>query len=331
MQLITTLILLGRYDDAQQQIRIAKTLFADDVRLYFADSISHALANNLVATKDAMSELEKRFPEANVRDVRSLIGLSRSVNNQFKEYDRSGVFDWFSILPNGIPLFHDEKGMQLIPVPEFQKEQVFSAYSEFAMSFLNPLIPLMTESKKHQTMAKTCQRSYAIHPDGMFKCFEAWSLYALGEHKKSSVAFDLAINNDSLFPEIRNQALYGAFATRMAQFEKNRDPELLSAAIGFLESYVVNGFEKHRAEPMFQACCKANRWILARRIIDQIIAMGEPSEIWLEKLADQAIAHGNFGVALSACDEILNTNATSPVNEKRKRVIELIMAENKNL
>ena len=304
IQLIITLILLGRYEEVQDQVKIAKSLFANDKRFYFADTISHALANRTGQARNALNELKGKFPAARVRDMYSLIGLSQSVNNQFKEYDRSGLFDWFSILPNGIPLFQG-KGMQAIPIPEFQKVRVFNAYGEYANSFLNPLLPLMSERNKHRSMVETCRKAYRIHPDGVFKCFEGWSWYALKDYKNSYAAFALAIDSDGLFPDIKNQALYGAFASRMAAHRRNREPQAMREAMGYLERYIATSFESHRADVMFRAACRSDRWDLAREIVSQMVDRGESRRVWYDLLIELATQRENYGLALSACDELL--------------------------
>lgn len=330
IQLIITFILLGRYDDAQRQIQIAKSLFSDDQRYFVADVVSHALANNIDETNKSLADLEQRFPAVDLRDIRALIGLSQSVNGQFLEFDRTGFTGWLAIVPKGIPLFQDSKGMRLIPVPEFQKVHVFNAYTEFASSFLNPLQPIMSLRHSNETMVRKCQNSFEIHPDGVFKCFEGWGLFSLGEFGKSSAAFDEAIKSDSLFPEIKRQALYGAFLSRVAQHKKNPAPKTLKEAIVFLESYLARNIERHRAMPMFEACCAAGRWDLSREIANRMILQGESNKDWLENLVNAAIAQERYGIALNACDEILQNEEDANIVAKRSQIVEKILAATKS-
>ena len=170
---------------------------------------------------------------------------------------------------------------------------------------------------------------------GLFKCFEAWSWYALEDYEQSAIAFQQAADSDGLFPEIRNQALYGAFLTRLKQCEADADMEKINVAVDYLEQYAALDFESHRALPMFQASCMVGRWDLARHICDTMIAKGDLPAKWLMMLMEQAIIKENPALALATCDELLELTQDDPVLhpkmiEQRQVIIQWIVDDSEN-
>ena len=271
MQLIITLILLGRYDEVQQQLTIAETMFPNDSRYRYAKVVSHSLAANRPAAAKSRKELIQRTGTANLKSISALSRLSAAVNSQFRLYDRDGLLDWLSIMTQGYPLLFQDASYRAIPVPQFQKDRMSNAYGNFAKSFLDWRMKIATEEKKHLQIIGNCQRAWEIHEDGMFKCFEGWSWYELDEFEKSAEAFVVAANSDGLFPEIKNQGVYGAFISKKMQFDRSEDKTLQDEAMEYLEIYVGQRFETHRASTMFNASAEAGRWDLARKITEEMI------------------------------------------------------------
>ncbi|MGI9519279.1 MAG: hypothetical protein ACR2NP_19670, partial [Pirellulaceae bacterium] len=331
MQLVVTLTLLGRYDEIQQQVEYGKTLFVDDPRYYFAQTVSHALANDSQSAIDTVKDIRERFPRANTTNARAINRVSSAVNKQFRVYDESGLLDWIPIIRQGLPMFQ-QRSYEAIPIPEFQKVRIFTAYGEFAQSFLNPLMAIARPRKKHQLIICNCQKAYERHPDGLFKCFEAWSWFALGNYEKSAEAFQLAADSDGLFPEIKNQALYGAFLSRVKQCESDASANVdkVGEAVNYLEQYAALDFEPHRALPMFKASCMAGRWDLARHICDTMIKKGDPPQKWYPLLIDEAVDRENAALALVTCEHLMELMPNDPKCEARHREIVEIIVEQGN-
>ena len=317
-QLIVTLILLGRYDEVQRQIEMAQTMFPNDFRYEYAEFVSHSLAAKF-DNANAVRPRVLKHDSVRRSDLRSLNRLTAAVNAQFRRYDQDGLLDWFSIVRRGFSLFQEESYRQ-IPVPQFQKERVFSAYGEFAASFLNPLMRIAKEKKKHQLIITNCQTAWGIHKDGLFKCFEGWSWFALEEYEKAAAAFDIALKSDGLFPDIRNQGIYGAFISRKSQFDATQQEPVLTESMMYLEQYMQNRFETHRATTMFTSAAEAGRWDLARQISEEMIAREGGLEFnWSMILMNEAEQRGNLGLALEVCDGMLAKVSENPTLSKRRQ------------
>lgn len=324
MQMIVTLTLLGRYDEAQHQLEMARTMFPNDTRYLYADVVSHSLASKRLETVRAVRTYSETTGDTVLLNLRALTRLSKAVHQQFRNYDREGLLDWFTIMRQGFVLFQEDSYRE-IPVPQFQKERVFSSYGEFARSFLNPLMRIAKEEKKHRLIISNCQSAWEIHQDGMFKCFEGWSWLALKEYEKAAEAFEVAARSDGLFPEIKNQGVYGAFLSRKRQFDVSQEPSVLDDAMVHLEAYVERGFEAHRASMMLKAGAEAGRWDLSRRVAEEMIQRGGLITNWSLILLQEAEDRGNLGLALSVCDEMLmNTPENHTLKRRRRRIIDKI-------
>ena len=325
MQLAVTLILLGRYDDVHKQLDIAHALFPDDSRFDYVAGISDAIENKQSLTRKERRSFSKQFNRSSVYKLRVLRDLSTAVDSQFRLYDRDGLLDWTRVMRSGWPLFHrDSYGS--IPVPEFQKEKIFNAYGSFVKSFLNPLMRLATNEKKHRFIIENCQTAWNTHPDGAFKCFEGGSWLLLGDYEKGAEALSVAAKADSLFPQVRIQATYGLFLALKLEFEQTQDRKLLLDAIESLELYLVDQFETHRGPIMFEAAVKAMRWDLAQRICKLAIANGGDQKQWMLQLIDAAKVNRNYGFALSVCDELLesDSDASAEIKLRRKEILTAI-------
>jgi serine/threonine protein kinase len=328
MQMIVSMIMLGRYDEVQQQLTIAQTMFPNDLRYRFAEVASHSFADKRLLAARTRRQLRQQAGRDRLGDIVALDRLSAAVNEQFRSYDRDGLLDWFAIMRQGLPLLQ-ESSYRAIPVAEFQKERLFSAYGQLANCFLNPLLRIAREKKKHREIIKNCQSAWKIHEDGMFKCFEAWSWFALQDYVRSAEAFALAAESDGLFPEIRNQGIYGGFISHKMLFDQTADRDQLERAMNYLEQYVTGRFESHRAETMFEASAEAGRWDLTRRITEEMIKReGGLISNWSMILLNEAEERENFGLALSVCDEMLdNAPENTALQKRRLRIVQKIAGE----
>ena len=97
----------------------------------------------------------------------------------------------------------------------------------------------------------------------------------------------------------------------------------------FLEMYVEQQFETHRASLMFHASAEAGRWDLARKITEEMIKRdGGLVYNWSMTLLDEAEKRGNLGLALSVCDEMLeNTPDNTSLVKRRKRIVRQISSQ----
>lgn len=325
-QIIVTLIVLGRHDEVMKQLDIAESMFPDDPRYQYAEFAANAFANKRLATELSRGKLRGGTSQARRKDLLALGRLSTAVNNQLRTYDRDGWLDWFSIIRQGIPLAQ-ESSYRSIPVAAFQKQRLFSAYGQFAASFLNPLMQIAKEDKKNQLIIRNCRAAWAIHEDGLFKCFEAWSWFELGDYENSAQAFLLAANSDSLFPANRVQGGYGVFLSRKKQFDVTGDKKWLDQSMQYLQSYVDTRFENHRVSVMFEAATEAGRWDIAEKITREMIQRdGGMTFSWQTNLMNAAQLHGNMGLALSVCDQMLAASPNNKMLQKRRRGIQAEIA-----
>ncbi|MDG2011996.1 MAG: protein kinase, partial [Pirellulaceae bacterium] len=328
MQLIVTMIVLGRDEDVLKQLAVAKSMFPGDARYQYAEFAANAFANKRVAMTLARTELAKNPDTPFLDELRALGRLSTAVNNQLRTYDRDGLRDWFGIMRQGLPLAQ-ESSYRSIPVAGFQKQRLFSAYGQFAASFLNPLMRFASEKKKHALIIQNCQTAWDIHEDGIFKCFEAWSWFALEEYEKSAAAFAIATDSDSLFPANRIQGGYGAFLSLKMDFDRTGNRAQLKQAMNYLEAYSNERFESHRGQVMFEAAAEAGRWDLAQKITDEMIRRdGGIIFDWSIRLLNAAEGQANLGLALSVCDELLE-NAPNDISlqNRRRRIQAKIAAD----
>ncbi len=306
MQYVVTLVLLGRYEQALQQLEVGHSMFPNDSRFELVKAASHAFSNQADLFNQSIKDLKQNYVGSELANLQTLGRVSRAVNKQFREYDREGLLDWFSIMREGYPLFQESNYRQ-IPFPAFQKERIAAAYGEFGRSFLDPLMQIARESKKHDRIIRNCQNAWQLHEDGMFKCFEAWSWYAKGQYAKSAEVFSKAVSSDGLFPEIRNQAIYGGFLSRKRLYDQTGNSADLKASMQLLAEYLQTDFESHRVPLMFQATADAGRWDLAQRITDQMIEReGGMAFNWTMNLIMKAEEKGNLGLALSVCENLMN-------------------------
>ena len=328
MQLIVTMIVLGRDEDVLKQLAVAKSMFPEDVRYQYAEFAANAFANKRLAMNLNRDDLAKNPKYEFLDELRALGRLSTAVNNQLRTYDRDGLRDWFGIMRQGFPLAQ-ESSYRSIPVAGFQKQRLFSAYGQFAASFLNPLMRFASEKKKHALIIKNCQDAWDIHEDGIFKCFEAWSWFALEEYEKSALAFSMATDSDSLFPANRIQGGYGAFLSLKRQFERSGERAQLNQAMDYLEAYSNERFESHRGQVMFDAAAEASRWDIAQKITNEMNRReGGSNADWSNRLLSAAEKHANLGLALSVCDELLeNSPSDSFLQNRRRRIQAKIAAE----
>ncbi len=322
MQMLISLIMLGRYEQVQQEVALAKTMFPNDLRYQFAEAASHCFANQRNLASQSRRKLRQQLGRQQTRYIAALERLSAAVNDQFRTYDQNGLLDWVTITRQILPLIQDTT-YRKIPVAEFQKDRLSSAYGQLADSFLNPFQAFAKENWKHRDIIQNCQAAWEIHPDGMFKCFEGWSWIALQDFDKASAAFKLASQSDGLFPEVKNQALYGAFSASLARFDQTSDQAVLDEAVEFLEQHISRGFESHRAVTMFKASATAGRWDLARKITEEMIRRdGSFIFDWSMNLLNEAEKRGNLGLALSVCDEMLvNAPQNVSLQKRRERLI----------
>lgn len=326
-QIIVTLIVLGRHDEVMKQLDIAESMFPDDPRYQYAEFAANAFANKRVATALSRDKLKAGNSKARRKDLLALGRLSIAVNNQLRTYDRDGWLDWFSIIRQGLPLAQ-ESSYRAIPVAAFQKQRLFSAYGQFAISFLNPLMQIAKVDKKNQLIIRNCQAAWAIHQDGLFKCFEAWSWFALGDFQKSSEAFLLATNSDSLFPANRVQGGYGVFLSSKKQFDVTGEKRWLDQSMRYLQAYVEARFEAHRVPVMFEAATEAGRWDIAEKITREMIKRdGGLIFSWQTNLLNAAQKYGNLGLALTVCDEMLAASPGNKMLQKRRRAIQAEIAD----
>lgn len=303
LQLAATLIFLGRYEEALAEIRVGQTLFVNDPRFYMAETISHALADEVDRALGALQVVEQRFPEAQTDNARSLIQMSQTVNRQFREYDRAGLLDWMAILPDAWDLMKEDV-YESMSLPEFQRAIISRAYGNLVTVMI--LQRFATHNKKHRNIIDSCQSGWAVHQDNLFKTFEGWSWLALQNPRQAAAAFEMATTSDGLFPDIRSQAHYGLFLGRLKMYEQTADPTDMESAIQALQQYLEAGpFEMHRAATMLDACTAADRWDLARSICDQVVARGMSSRDWKLRLLESGLAAGKTGLALELCESLV--------------------------
>ncbi len=321
LQLVVSLIFLGRYEEVLPEIQIGKALFGHDERFYVAGTVAHALAGNSSLARRSLREINRLFPNVATDKQRSLVLLSQSINRQFREYDRQGLFDWISVLPDALGLF-EGSSYESAPLPEFQKVQVSTAYGQFVNSLVNPLLTFATQEKKHRFMIDRCRQAWDTHPDNVFKCFEGWSWLALNNWQQAAEAFRLATTSDGLFPDIRNQACYGLFLSQMQLYGLTSQTADAESGIEALRKYLSGPeFELHRAPIMLSACCQTGHWNLARDVCDRAIRQGEAQGPLKTQLINFALAGGKTGLALEICEELVDQSPQDPALQRLRETI----------
>jgi tetratricopeptide (TPR) repeat protein len=302
LQLVITLIFLGRRDEATRETAAAIEYFPDDLRFYHAQGLNAALGADRSATLSAIEIAKAKFPEVETGYILTALELA-------EEFDKVLTADEISNPLNVLKLVAKVQATSFsqaaLPVREFQKSQVFEAFRLYVLALANPVFLISGEERRIELIRQASRRSYEMHPDALFLLMEGISLYAAGQHEEVEKVMREAMDGFSFSPAVTREAKLFAFASRAAIFVETRNEADLEAAVDYLLAYPVDRISVARFELVFVALAKTGHWEQAREVIEAMVRRNGDRKVLMKKLAKLAERYEKYGIALQTWDELL--------------------------
>ena len=303
LQLVITLVLIGRREEAARETAAAIEFFPDDLRFYHAQALNAAFGADRPATLKALRVAAAKFPEVKTDYIMSALSLAEEFEAALSSVEEASPFTWIKLAARVRTATFPQ--VMATPVQGFQKPRVFDAFLKFAGSLTNPTYLFSNERKKLELIRKACRRSFEIHPDAVFLHIEGINLYGIGRFTEAEQVFGEAIKGFSMFPAVSREANFFAFACRAGVFVNSNKEEDIQQAVDYLAAYPMTRLTESRFELVFRALARARRWNRAKEVVDARIRQGGDRRALMIRLSGLAEKAEQFGVALQLWDELL--------------------------
>jgi serine/threonine protein kinase/type II secretory pathway pseudopilin PulG len=317
IQLVTTLILLGRYDVVQKELRTAKSFFPEDPRFFFADILAHALAGRYDLMEISQKDFQRRFPDYELSQLRKFIRLIQIGNEQVDRLGGSIKFADMMRLFGAVAEIKKKPKSKAVPATDYYKPQFVRAAENWWSVVLDAKIWFLSAQRRQKLLFEALEECYGYHPDGFFKLLQG---FCVPGHQKSIECFDKAIGSDSVFPRVHRQALFCAGSFRIAQFGASKKQvkekmELMNQGLAQLEKYLSYDGEITNITADILIFCfgRGHKWDLALKTVERQIEAGKDQQRILNVLLSTAVKRGNVALAIATCDRLLELD---PENEK---------------
>jgi serine/threonine protein kinase len=302
LQLVITLILLGRRDEAARETASAIEYFPDDLRFYHAQGLNAAFGADRPTTLSAIEVANARFPEVKTGYILTALEIAEEFDKTLTGFDSGSQVSLLKLVAKVQAMSLSQK---TLPVREFHKPQIFEAFFPFVRTLTNPIYLISSEENRIKLMGQACQRSYQIHPDALFLLMEGIALYAAGQNAEAETIMCKAMDGFSFSPAVAREAKFFAFAARAGIFVQTKNEEDLEIAVDYLVDYPVSRITPMRFELVFNAFARTGHWKRAKEAIEVMIRQNGDRKGLMKKMAKQAEKYEDYGIALQTWDELL--------------------------
>lgn len=322
LQLVITLVLMGKRDEAAREAQAAIQFFPDDLRFHHAFALSAAFDADRQSTLQAIETARDRFPNVSTNYIMSALRISEEFQNTLSSVEQASPFGWVKLAASLQSISLSQ--LDAVSIQEFYRPQVLEAFSKFVRAQTSPASLF---KNKFELMMESASRSYAIHPDALFLHMEAMAMYSVGNFEEAEANFANAIEGFSLFPAVTNEARFFAFASRASQFVKSQNEEDLQKAVDYLNEYEVSRLTGSRFDLAFRALARVGRWEKAKELLNVRIRQTGDQRGLLMLKAGLAAKYGHTGIALQTYNELLAAFPDdAAVIKSRAELIERISA-----
>lgn len=325
LQLVVSLVLLGRRDEVVHSVDAAIQIFPNDLRFYLARAYSEALSGDRRATQRTIQRINERFPGTNTEYIITALRTAEDLDQTIATFENTRPIDWFEFVSRSIQTMSSEDLMS-IPAADYQKPQVFDAFFEYVKTIMHPSFIFGEENAKLEMIINASDRAAEIHPDSFFLLMKGMSIFAPGKFAEAEKAFIEVYRADSMFPFVRREGYFFAFASRVGTWTETQDESDFAQALYYLDQYPKEYIQGFRVTMALDAYVLANRWADARDLVEARTRTVGDRRHWMGLLLNSAVEHENWGIALSTCDEMLSLEPSD--NELLNRRAEILEAIN---
>ena len=324
VELITLLLLSGKYEETQEEVRTAKSFFPDDPRFYYIDALSHASVGRYEEARSALNEISQNFPEFDTQSLRQQLNLYKNFNQAIDNViSPPSVFVWIKLVSIHQSIASDSRKLGFDSlVPGISRSQAFEGLKILRSTFLDPQI-VLSSSKRTENVVAGMQKAYDAHPDGLYKIMEGFA-FANKDYKLWIRIFDQAAESNNMFPRVRRQALLWAAMSRAALVKTRTDKEglpdykLMNQARKNLEDFLLfeGKIQDEMAEVIINIALNGRFWELALSIVSRQIADGGDEVKWWSFIKDAANKRNDKLIFTSALEKLI---VIDPNNEQWKK------------
>ncbi len=308
---VSTLILMGRRDEAIDVIDGAENLFPNDRNFTLLRALIAVMSWDKQKSLELLGSLQDALDKQDYELAKNLFdGVSRF--SGFMDHWDSGLskIDLFHILK----LLKDMHRFSTTGVSAKDEKDPWSvdfrpanvAMSAYATAFNGiSLVTLVTGSTSSK-VANNLTQATQHHPDGLLH-FVRGEIYCLnGLDAQAVEAFEKAATLPALIPNVDREAWYCLCMEQQALWIKAKDPKLLDAAVESLRRRLTYGpLRASHAGTVWGLCVRQEQWDVARTIAKQQVEKTPDAVDWLEKLAMVERRSGHLEESIRLLDRIL--------------------------
>jgi tetratricopeptide (TPR) repeat protein len=303
LQLVITLVLMGRRDEAAYEAAVAIDFFPDDLRFYHASALNAALGANRPATLKAIELSKSKFPKVDTSYILSALRLAGEFDRVLSTIEEVSPLSWLNLAVQLRTI--SLSGLNSIPVQEFHKPQVFEAFQHYMSCLTRPTFLIANAGKKFDLLMQASRESYEIHPDAFFLQCEGMVLLTIGRFAEAETVFCKAMEGFSLFPAVSREARFFAYASRAGVFGNSKRREDLEKAVEYLDDYPMSKITPARFVLAFEGLARAGRWDKVRELCEGLTCENDQRRSMMMTVARRAEEYENDGFAVTTWEDLL--------------------------
>ncbi len=329
--LIANLIMLGRREEARENITLGRILFPDDCNLTLLSSWEWAMEGDADSSIAALRDLRPILNDQDFRLAERLFrGLAKSVNTMdhwerglsWKEMYELGrmVIDFQRLGTSGI---HSDKTQFPLSMEFRPGGSAVAAYSSLLKMFGWKTALTMSIGVD---VADDLTKMTPLHPDGFLHFVRAQIYFTNDRITEARDAYAAASKLPALIPNVQREALYCLCMTEQLLFLQTKEEERLDAALDALRRRLQCGpMSSPHSSNVIKLCLKMNELDLARTIIRARLKETPEDVAWQLRLADVERRDSNLLLALRLVERALEQDPQNvPARTFREETLAMV-------
>lgn len=333
--LVSFLIALGRFDEAEKRCEIAEGLFPESpvfpmLRLTVAYASGDTEKRRYLLENPALQQLDAATLDELVSSLEAFDSMQKLLvlGLEFDMTREQYIENYQQLSATAAPFLqrqhilamirgdkdkgHLKQEFAKVGFPTFQK--AYSAYPEVAsLRTTGFLITGKGDVSRIDRLIDQLENSYQVHQDGFFQLCKGRFLYARQQYTDAAKAFDKAYKSSSLFRSVHSAAAYGGARCILDQY-KQEEGLAEQEANKWLNRCLENTPSNPRhATTLIELAKLVRNFEAAEKLAEIAYAADEVNY----KLAQLAIDCARYDRAVYYCQELSNKN----FSENKVRIV----------